>query len=130
MTLDISKDNKEIEKKPQSMTFKELRTEIAKLERLLIDTIQLRTEYYRKITWSFSPLIFILIGFPLAVITNRREKSANIVLAILCFAFYYLISLGCEALSKKGIVPPGPVMWAPNMIASVGAVILNYKCVF
>jgi lipopolysaccharide export LptBFGC system permease protein LptF len=130
MTLDLSKGEKEIEKKPQSMTFKELKAEIAKLERLLVDTVQLRTEYFRKITWSFSPLIFILIGFPLAVITNRRERSANIVLAILCFAFYYLISLGCEALSKKGIVPPGLIMWAPNIIAATGAVILNYKCAF
>ncbi len=130
MTLDLGKDKKEIEKKPQSMTFKELRAEIDKLERLFVDTVHLRTEYFRKITWSFSPLIFILIGFPLAVITNRREKSANIVLAILCFAFYYLISLGCEALSKKGIVPPALIMWTPNMIAAMGAAILNFKCVF
>ncbi|MCK5012466.1 MAG: LPS export ABC transporter permease LptF [Candidatus Omnitrophica bacterium] len=130
MTLDLSKNKKKIEKKPQSMTFKELKTETAKLERLFVDTIHLRTEYFRKITWSFSPLIFILIGFPLAVITNRRERSANIVLAILCFAFYYLISIGCEALSKKGILPPALIMWAPNMIAATSALILNYKCVF
>jgi lipopolysaccharide export system permease protein len=130
MTLDISKDKKEVEKKPQSMTFKELKEETARLDRLLVDTTHLRTEYFRKITWSFSPLIFILIGFPLAVITNRRERSANIVLAILCFAFYYLISLGCEALSKKGIVPPALIMWTPNMIAGMGAAILNYKCAF
>ena len=130
MTLDLSKENKEIEKKPQSMTLKELKAEIAKLQPLLIDTTHLETEYFRKITWSFSPLLFILIGFPLAVITNRREKSANIVLAILCFAFYYLVSLGCEALSKKGIAPPGLIMWVPNTIAIIGAAILNYKCEF
>ncbi len=130
MTLDLSKDKKEIRKKPQSMNFKELKAEINKLERLFVDTKRLRTEYFRKITWSFSPLIFILIGFPLAVITNRREKSANIVLAIICFALYYLISLGCEALSKKGIAPPGLIMWTPNMIAATGAAILNYKCAF
>ena len=130
MTLDLSKDGKEIEKKPQSMTFKELKEEMARLDRLFIDTTRLRTEYFRKIAWSFSPLIFILIGFPLAVITNRREKSANIVLAILCFAFYYLVSLGCEALSKKGIAPPALIMWTPNMIAGFSAVLLNYKCAF
>jgi len=130
MTLDLSKDKKKIEKKPQSMTLKELKEETARLERLFVDTVNLRTEYFRKIAWSFSPLIFVLIGFPLAVLTNRREKSANVVLAILCFAFYYLISLGCEALSKKGILPPGFIMWVPNMIAGMGALILNYKCVF
>lgn len=130
MTLDLSKNQKKIEKKPQSMTLKELKTEIAKLEMLFVNTDRLRTEYYRKITWSFSPLIFTLIGFPLSVIINRREKSANVVLAIFCFAFYYLLSLGCEALSKKGILPPALIMWTPNAIAGFGAVILNYKCVF
>ncbi|MBN1870130.1 MAG: LPS export ABC transporter permease LptF [Candidatus Omnitrophica bacterium] len=130
MTLDLTKDTKAVEKKPQSMTLKELQTETEKLERLFVNTAHLRTEYFRKIAWSFSPLIFILIGFPLAVITNRRERSANIVIAVLCFAFYYLVSLGCEALSKKGIAPPEIIMWAPNIIAVAGALILNYKCVF
>ena len=130
MTLDLTKNDKVIEKKPQSMTLKELQTEISKLEMHFIDTARLRTEYFRKISWSFSPLIFILLGFPLAVITNRREKSANVVMAILCFAFYYLFSIGCEALSKKGILPAGLIMWAPNMTAGLGAVILNYKCAF
>jgi lipopolysaccharide export system permease protein len=130
MTLDLTKNQGEIEKKPQSMTFKELKTEIAKLERLFIDTNQLRTEYYWKIAWSFSPLIFTLVGFPLSVIAHRREKSANVVLAILVSASYYLLSLGCKALSNQGVLPPALIMWTPNMIAGIGAVILNYKCVF
>lgn len=130
MTLDLSKDREKMGKKPQSMTFKELTAEIAKLERLFVDTAPLRTEYFRKIAWSFSPLIFTLLGFPLAVLTNKRGKSANVVLAILCFAFYYLLSLGCEALSKKGVVPPGLIMWTPNAVAGLGAVILNHKCAF
>jgi len=130
MTLDLTQKDKEVVKKPQSMTFKELKTETEKLERLFIDTAPIRTEYFRKIAWSFSPLIFVLIGFPLAVITNRRERSANIVIAFLCFALYYLISLGCEALSKKGIAPPALIMWTPNMIAAASAFILNYKCAF
>ncbi len=130
MTLDLSKNEKKIEKKPQSMTLKELKIEIEKLERLFVDTARLRTEYVRKIAWSFSPLIFTLIGFPLSVMTNRREKSANVMIAILCFALYYLLSLGCEALSKKGILPPTLIMWTPNTIAGLGAVILNYKCAF
>lgn len=130
MTLDTSSSQKKIEKKPQSMTLKELREETERLDMLFVDTARLRTEYVRKIAWSFSPLIFTLIGFPLSVLTNRREKSANVVIAMLCFAFYYLVSLGCEALSKKGILPPNIIMWAPNAIAAFWAIVLNYKCAF
>lgn len=129
MTLDLSKSAQEVEKKPKGMTLKELREEIDKHERLLVDTAQLRTEYHRKITWSFASLVFILLGFPVAVITHRREKSVNIVLAMLFAATYYLLSLGCEALSLQSIAPAAWLMWAPNALAALGAAILNQKCV-
>lgn len=128
MTLDLTKQNQKIEKKPKGMTLKELKAKIAELERLLVDTGKLETEYYRKITWSFSALIFILLGFPIAVITHKRAKSANVVLAIAFAAVYYLLSLGCEALSSEQIVTPGLIMWVPNLVLGTLAAILNFKC--
>ncbi len=130
MTLDISQEEKKVEKKPKSMTLKELREEKEKLQKLLVeDTAQLDTEYYRKITWSFSVFFFILLGFPMAVITHRREKSANLVLAGLCAAVYYLLSLGCEALSLQALAPPILIMWAPNMAVGIMAGVFNYKLI-
>lgn len=129
MTLDLSSSKKELKKKPKAMTFKELKEETVKLREVLIDTGRLETEYFRKITWSFAALIFILLGFPIAVITHKREKSANVILAILCAAGYYFLSLGCEALSIKHIAPPGIIMWIPNIITAVIAIFLNTKCV-
>jgi len=129
MTLDFSGGNKKIEKKPKSMSLKELRTKIRELEPLFIATTPFETEFWRKITWSFSPLIFIAIGFPLAVITNKREKSANVVLAIICAVIYYLLSLGCQALASEGLVIPWLIMWTPNMIGLIAAGVLNYRCV-
>ncbi|HBR14914.1 MAG TPA: hypothetical protein DD723_05135 [Candidatus Omnitrophica bacterium] len=129
MDLDISSNKEKLEKKPKGMTLKELQKEIDNLEKLFVDTSNLRTEYYRKITWSFAALIFVLLSFPISVITNKRERSANAVLVILCAVVYYLLSLGCEALSVKNIFPPAIIMWVPNMVAATGAVILNLKCV-
>lgn len=129
MTLDLSKSQKEVEKKPKGMTLKELRAQIDQHEQLLVDTAQLRTEYHRKITWSFASMVFILLGFPAAVITHRREKSANIVISVVFAALYYLLSLGCEALSIQNIAPAAWLMWTPNILAGIGAVILNQKCV-
>lgn len=127
MTLDISQDKKKIEKKPRGMTLNELRAEKMRLEELLIDPSRIDTEFYRKINWSFSPLIFILLGFPLAVITNKREKTANIILAIFCAAAYYLLSLGCEALSIERIVPAQIILWGPNVAGGIAAAYLNYR---
>lgn len=127
MTLNVSKEKKETSKKPKSMTLSELRQEIDHQERLLINTSRLWTEYHRKITWSFSALVFIILGFPLAVITNKREKSANVVVAMFFAAVYYLISLGCEALSIDGRVPAYLIMWVPNLAGGAVAGYLNYK---
>ncbi len=127
MTLDLSKSNEDIEKKPKSMTLKELSGKIKEMEALLIDPAPLVTEYHRKISWSFSALVFILLGFPVAVITHRRERTANIVLAVLCAATYYLISIGCEAISIQSLAPAALTMWIPNILGGSLAFILNYR---
>ena len=129
MTLDMSNKTKEVSKKPKSMTFEELKSEIERHQKLFINTARFETEIQRKITWSFAALVFVLLGFPIAVITHRREKSANIVLAILFAALYYVLSIGCEALSIKGVMPAWFLMWVPNFLALTGATYLNYKCV-
>ena len=128
MTLDLdAEDSKEMEKKPKGMTLKEIGEKIKGLKEISIDTSPLVAEYHRKITWSFSALIFVLLGFPIAVFTHRREKTANIALAIFCAAVYYLLSLSAEALSIQNITPPALTMWIPNIIALGLAIYLNYR---
>lgn len=127
MTLDLGKEKEKIDKKPKSMSLKELREEKVRLEQLLVETGRLETEYYRKISWSFSPLIFTLLGFPLAVITNKREKSANVIVAMLFVTIYYLLTMGCEALGIEKVAPPGIIMFVPAVIGLIVALFLNYK---
>jgi len=128
ITLDLSEKNTKVDKKPKSMTLKELIREKKRLENKFdIDAIRLETEFYRKITWSFSPLIFILLGFPIAAITNKRGKTSNVVMAILFAASYYLLTLGAEALSIENVAPAALIMWMPNAIALTAAAVLNYK---
>lgn len=129
ITLDLSNPNETIEKKPKSMSLHELKQEILRLEPLLqVDDIYLlETEFYRRITWSFAPMIFVLIGFPLAIITNRREKSANVLVAIICATVYYLMALGVQGLSIEGQVPAKYIMWAPDIVGLLTILILNKK---
>lgn len=129
ITLDLSGLGEKVVKKPKSMTINELIAETRRLEPLLKtdDIYPLHTELYRRITWSFSPLIFILLGFPLAIITNRREKSANVIIAIFCATVYYLLSLGVQGLSIEGKLPAEIIMWAPNAAGFLTVLIFNRK---
>lgn len=129
MTLDLSsKKHETIAKKPKAMSIRELLAKINELDMLLVDSARLHTEIWSKITSSFAPFFFIMLGFPIAVITHKREKSVNIVLAILCAAVYYLMGVGCESLAMKSIAPPELIMWAPNLAAAIAAIYLNVKC--
>ncbi len=127
ITLNVGNGDEKIEKKPKSMTLQELLEEKHLREQLLVDTSRLDTEYFRKLSWSFAPLIFVLLGFPLAVITNRRERSANVILAIIAASTYYLLALTCEALSIEQQAPAYIIMWVPNVIALIVAVYFNHK---
>ncbi len=127
MTLDLSKKQGKVTKKPKGMTLKELQTEIGEYQRMGINANPLISEYHRKISWAFAPLIFILLGFPVAVITHRRQKTANLLLAIIFAAPYYLLSVGCQALAGQGLVRPDLIMWFPNIVGGIIVLILNYK---
>jgi len=127
MTLNLSSDQKKINKKPKSMSLRELQEEKNRLDQLLVDTTQLETEYFRNISWSLSPLVFILLGFPLAVVTNKRAKTANIFAAVAFAAGYYMLFLGCEALALRKVGPPALLLWIPNILGVIIAGYFNLK---
>jgi lipopolysaccharide export system permease protein len=131
MTLDLSEENKKaVTKKPKGMSLRELTAETRRLEQLLVRTTPLQTEYWKRITWAFSPLIFIVLGFPVAIITNKRDKRAKNVFIVIALAVtYYLLSLGCEGLSLQANAPANLVMWIPNLIGFTAALILNFRLV-
>lgn len=127
ITMDLSKKKPKAEKKPKAMTLKELEAKIDEFNKLKIDTAPLITEYHRRLAWSFTPLIFILLGFPFAVITHKRAKSANILFAILFAAPYYILSLACQGLASQNIMDPAFIMWVPNIIGGLIVLIMNWK---
>jgi lipopolysaccharide export system permease protein len=127
ITLDISKTRKKLDKKPKAMTLLELKNKMDELQPLFVDISPLQTEFYRKITWSLTPLLFILLGFPLAIITHRREKTANLLYALLFAAPYFLLSLGAQALAGQNLTPISWTMWGPNIIAGLVVGFLNIR---
>lgn len=104
------------DKKKSDMSIDELNQEIKKLEAEGVNTSPLLIEIHKKISYSFSSLIFILIGVPLALLTRRGERSIGFVLSVFVIAVYYLLQSGGEALAIKGILFPALGIWLPNII--------------
>jgi lipopolysaccharide export LptBFGC system permease protein LptF len=130
MNIDFRKgDNKKVNKKSKDMTLQELRDQIQLFKKDNIDVAPILTEIYKRTSFAFSCLIFILLGAPFAMITRRREKSLNFGFAALIIAGYYLLLIGCEALSTEGAIPPMLAMSIPDLLFGVtGAILLYKKC--
>ena len=125
--MDLSKKKAGTEKKTKAMTLREISDKITCLRKQSIDPSPLPAEYHRRLAWSLSPLIFILLGFPFAAITNRRAKSANLLYALLFFALYYILSLACQGLASQNILNPILLMWAPNSLGLFLAIYFNWR---
>jgi len=133
MTLDFAQGASAagISKKAKDMTLRELWAEVQQLRKMKIDDDPIATEFHKRIAMSFSSLIFFLIGVPLGIITRRREKAANIALAVMVVGIYFILTLCVEALSKQGNLSPSSGMWIPNIIFGAIGMFLSIKlCVF
>ncbi|MFC1755518.1 LPS export ABC transporter permease LptF [Thermoproteota archaeon] len=133
MTLDFAanKPKHGLGKKAKDMTLKELWAKILDLRSRKFNADPIASEFHKRIAISFSPMIFFLLGIPIGIITRRREKTANIVVAFLIVGVYFILMLCVEALCSQGNLAPSSGMWIPNIIFGILGIYLSGKlCVF
>lgn len=129
-TLDLKEGrDMNIEKKKSDMSIAELKDEIKKLAAEGVNPAPLIIEINKKISYSFSSLIFILIGIPLALMARRGERAIGFGLSLCVIVLYYILLLGGEALSIKGALNPALGVWLPNIILGSIGLILIFRTV-
>jgi len=109
------------DKKAKEMTLSELRKEYAKMKSKGIDKLELAsilTEIHKKISLSFAPLVFVLIGIPAAIKTRRGEKTIGFGVSLAIIVLYWVLLAGATACSLRGNIPPWVAMWTPTAILS------------
>ncbi|MBU0744743.1 MAG: LptF/LptG family permease [Gammaproteobacteria bacterium] len=116
LQLKDRKDNKKLDKKNSDMNIAELRSEIETIKNMGIDEAPLRVGLHKKFALAFSSLIFILLGFPLAVRVKRRERSLGFGLSLIVCLVYYLILAGGESLALRNIIPAFWGVWIADIV--------------
>ncbi len=86
-----------------------------------------QVEWQRKISLPFSIIIFFLIGAPLGAIIRRGGLGMPVVVSVLFFVIYYIISITGEKLAKEGSWTSFEGMWLSAFILTPIAVYLTYK---
>lgn len=84
-------------------------------------------EWHRKFTLPFACLVFFFIGAPFGAIIRKGGFGTPVVISILFFILYYIISISGEKFAREGIIPPYLGMWLSSLILMPFGFFLTYK---
>lgn len=84
-------------------------------------------EIQRKFTLSFLCLIFFFIGAPLGAIIRKGGLGLPVIVSVLLFLIYYVISMTGEKFVRESILSPFVGMWISTIILIPVSILLTYK---
>jgi lipopolysaccharide export system permease protein len=84
-------------------------------------------EWHRKFTLSFACVIFFFIGAPLGAIIRKGGLGMPVIVSVLFFISYYIISMAGERAAKELVISPFIGMWISTIIILPLGVVLTYK---
>jgi len=84
-------------------------------------------EWHRKFALSFACLIFFFIGAPLGAIIRKGGLGMPVVVSVLFFVFYYIITMVGEKLVREGLWDSLAGMWLSSFVILPFGIFLTYK---
>ena len=96
-------------------------------ENIIRPEVSLKLVWHQKFTLSFACLILFFIGAPLGAIIRKGGLGMPVVVSILLFILYYILSISGEKFAKELIISPFWGAWASSFILLPLGVFLSYK---
>ncbi|MFH0894441.1 MAG: LptF/LptG family permease [Bacteroidota bacterium] len=84
-------------------------------------------EWHRKFTLSIACLILFFIGAPLGAIIRKGGFGMPMVVSVIFFISYHILTITGEKMVKEGVVDPMRGMWQPILIILPIGIFLTYK---
>lgn len=81
----------------------------------------------RIVTYSFTCIIFFLIGASLGSIIRKGGMGLPVIIAIVIFIIFYVINVGFENMAWSGKINPYLAAWIPNIVLFPFGVWMTYK---
>jgi len=116
--------------RPKDLTTAELRATLARLEagetvlHASRDPREYRAQIHRRYALPVAPMLFALIGVPLAMRLRRGGRSWGVLLCAGLVAVYYGILTFSQYLALEGPIPAGIALWIPNTLCAAAAAVL------
>lgn len=84
-------------------------------------------EIHRKLTLSVACLVLFFIGAPLGAIIRKGGLGLPVIVSVLFFLLYYVISITGEKFAKEGLWTPMEGMWLSSVVLMPIGIFLTYK---
>ncbi|MFY7815553.1 MAG: LptF/LptG family permease, partial [Chryseobacterium taeanense] len=81
----------------------------------------------RIVTYSFTCIIFFLIGASLGSIIRKGGMGLPVIIAIVIFIIFYVINVGVENMAWSGKINPYLAAWIPNLVLFPFGIWMTYK---
>jgi len=86
-----------------------------------------KIEWHRKFTLAFACFIFFFIGAPLGAIIRKGGLGMPVIISVLFFILYYIITITTEKFARENLISPFAGMWMASFILLPAGVFLTYK---
>ncbi|MFT4524624.1 MAG: lipopolysaccharide export system permease protein [Bacteroidia bacterium] len=100
-------------------------TEDARMREHRMDRYEI--EIHRKLTLSVACLVLFFIGAPLGAIIRKGGLGLPVIVSVLFFLLYYVISITGEKFAKEGVWTPAEGMWLSSVVLMPIGIFLTYK---
>jgi lipopolysaccharide export system permease protein len=104
-----------LEKRPDEMTFRELRGFIRKLRKEHLKTAAYETDLHARIAFGLVSILLALVGLPFSMKPARHGGAMLAIALAIALGFSYWVALSFSVtLGKNGVLPPALAAWLPN----------------
>jgi len=86
-----------------------------------------QSERHRKFTLSFACFVLFFIGAPLGAIIRRGGLGLPVVVSVLFFVLFHIISITGEKSVKSGVIDANVGMWLASAVLLPLGIFLTYK---
>ena len=86
-----------------------------------------RTELHRRLALGFAPLVFVLLGMPLGIRSQRRESNVGIAISLAVMVLYYSLLIVTKSVAKRPEFYPHLLAWLPTVVCGALAAVLIWR---
>src|ERR1051326_2110986 len=87
----------------------------------------LNVEWHKKFTLSLACLILFFVGAPLGAIIRKGGLGMPVVVSVIIFILFWVITITGEKMSKEGAIPPYIGMWIATAVTLPLGIFLTRK---